>query len=110
MGSRTSPYGLKWQWYVQSNDLLLYSHDATLGTYMTVAKSSTGTAAEFGLNGTNAANRTLTINSVSSTGRPAIKIVNANATITSSSTGKTLAGWLPIDIDGTTYTMPFYTG
>jgi hypothetical protein len=77
-------------------------------TAMTVTNN--GGNREFGLNGSNAASRTFTINSVTSTGRPAIKIVNANATLTSSSTGKNLAGWLPIDIDGTTYTIPFYTG
>ena len=47
---------------------------------------------------------------VSGGNRPAIKIVNPNATLTNSSTGKTLAGWLPIDLDGTIYTIPFYTG
>jgi hypothetical protein len=92
---------------VATNDLLLYDAvNAT--TAMTVANN--GGNREFGLNGSHTASRTFTINSVSSTGRPAIKIVNANATITNSSAGKTLAGWLPIDIDGTTYTMPFYTG
>jgi hypothetical protein len=99
--------GDRWGWYTATNDLLLYDAvNAT--TAMTVANN--GGNREFGLNGSNTGSRTFTINSVSSAGRPAIKIVNANATITNSSAGKTLAGWLPIDIDGTTYTMPFYTG
>jgi hypothetical protein len=63
-----------------------------------------------GIGGAPATSRTLTITSVSGGTRPAIKISNSNATLTSSSTGKTLAGWLQIDIDGTVYTMPFYTG
>ena len=58
--------------------------------------------------GSAAANRTLTINSVAQTGRPAAKINNPNLDTATASNGRTFHGWLPIDLDGTVKYIPVY--
>jgi len=77
---------------------------------MTIAPNPTPASSpgvnEFGFNGTHTAGYTFTINSVIATNRPAIRLVNANATIGGS---KTLAGWVPIRIESTDYYFPIYS-
>ncbi len=61
-----------------------------------------------GVGGDLATSRVLTITNISSSERPAIKIVNPNFSSSTSSTGKTFYRWLPIDIGGTTRWIAIY--
>jgi hypothetical protein len=102
---RTST-GDGWQWYSTGGILRLYDNTATAGDRFYVTKN--GTNAEFGINGSSSADRTLTITSTISTNRPAIKIVNPNTDTITGSGGRSFHGWLPIDIGGTTRYIQLY--
>jgi hypothetical protein len=61
-----------------------------------------------GVGGNLTTSRVVTITNISSSERPAIKIVNPNFSSNTSSTGKSFYRWLPIDIDGTTRWIAIY--
>jgi hypothetical protein len=77
------------------------------GTSASVAAEITS-AAEVGVGGAATASRTLTINSVNSASRPAVKVVNPNLDLSTASDGRTFVGWMPIDLDGTTRWIQVY--
>jgi hypothetical protein len=81
--------------------------ETNLANKITATTNSTNT--EFGFNGASSANYTFTITSVTAANRPAIRIVNANATLGGLISAKAFAGWVPIRIEGTDYYFPIYS-
>jgi hypothetical protein len=106
VNSQTSPFSAQWEWRCPVNNLVLRDIDNSTNK-MTV--TSNGTEAEFGFNGTSSAGYTFTITSVTAANRPAIRIVNANATLGGAITAKAFAGWIPIRIEATDYYLPIYS-
>lgn len=99
--------GAGWQWYSTNGVLKLYDHTTTANDRLFITKN--GDASEWGINGTGTANITLTINSITSTDRAAIRIVNANEDTSTSSSGRVFYGWLPIQIGATRRWIQLYT-
>jgi len=104
-----------------NNSFLIYK---TASTFSVISDLSTGIGSiinpfdytslqingsnEVGVGGSATSSRTLTINSILASNRPAIKINNPNVDRTSSSTSKTFSGWLPIDLNGSGLYIPVY--
>ena len=106
INSKTSPYNAEWEWRCPTTNLVLYDV-GNAANKITVTTNSTD--AEFGFNGGSSAGYTFTITSVTGTNRPAMRIVNANATLGGAIGDKTFAGWVPIRIESTNYYFPIYS-